>query len=54
MGEYPGHPRLEKVPVRTHGKRGRRPPEQPDLGPLALLLGLAALAMAVSAAFAHP
>lgn len=53
MGEYPGHPGLEKVPVRTDRRRRRRPPERPDLRPLAaLLLGLAALA-AFSMALAH-
>jgi hypothetical protein len=51
MGQYP--PRLEKVPVRTDGRRRRRPPQQPDLRPFAaILLGLAALA-AFSMAFAH-
>jgi len=51
MGDLPGSPRLEKVPV-PHRRR-RRPPEQPDLGPLTLLLGLAALAVAISLALAH-
>jgi hypothetical protein len=51
MGKYPG---LEKVPVRTDSRRRRRPPERPDLRPLAaLLLGLAALA-AFSLAVTHP